>query len=89
MPSASFRIAKAAERVSSLLMLNGYSPVKYQRFLFDKVSPRFAKKVGGVRSEPADIPAIRAEWLIPEGARSDRALLYLHGGGYVIGSISF
>jgi len=87
MPSVNFRIAKAAERVISLLMLNGYSPVKYQRFLFSKVAPRFAVKVGGVRSELADIPGIRAEWLIPEGSRSDCALLYLHGGGYVIGSI--
>jgi monoterpene epsilon-lactone hydrolase len=27
-----------------------------------------------------------AEWIQPGGARSDAALLYLHGGGYVIGS---
>jgi phosphinothricin tripeptide acetyl hydrolase len=27
-----------------------------------------------------------AEWIRPAGARSDTALLYLHGGGYVIGS---
>ena len=27
-----------------------------------------------------------AEWLSPRGARADAAILYLHGGGYVIGS---
>jgi phosphinothricin tripeptide acetyl hydrolase len=27
-----------------------------------------------------------AEWLTPPGARADAVLLYLHGGGYVIGS---
>jgi acetyl esterase/lipase len=27
-----------------------------------------------------------AEWLTPPGARTDAAVLYLHGGGYVIGS---
>ena len=27
-----------------------------------------------------------AEWLRPAGSRADAALLYLHGGGYVIGS---
>jgi epsilon-lactone hydrolase len=27
-----------------------------------------------------------AEWLAPAGSRADAALLYLHGGGYVIGS---
>jgi epsilon-lactone hydrolase len=32
------------------------------------------------------VPARPAEWLRPPGARADAALLYLHGGGYVIGS---
>lgn len=29
-----------------------------------------------------------AEWLRPRGAHSARALLYLHGGGYVLGSLN-
>jgi phosphinothricin tripeptide acetyl hydrolase len=29
---------------------------------------------------------VPAEWLTPPGARGDAAVLYLHGGGYVIGS---
>jgi epsilon-lactone hydrolase len=45
------------------------------------------KKVPGVRSEPADVSGIPAEWLIPDNSASDRALLYLHGGGYIHGSI--
>ena len=42
---------------------------------------------------PADVavevvpaPERPAEWLRPPGARADAAVLYLHGGGYVIGS---
>jgi epsilon-lactone hydrolase len=42
---------------------------------------------------PADVaiehvkaPGRPAEWLRPPGVRSDAAVLYLHGGGYVIGS---
>jgi len=42
---------------------------------------------------PADVaidhvtaPARPAEWLQPPGVRTDAAVLYLHGGGYVIGS---
>jgi monoterpene epsilon-lactone hydrolase len=42
---------------------------------------------------PADVAIDRvntpdrpAEWLRPPGARADAAVLYLHGGGYVIGS---
>ncbi|HBD11794.1 MAG TPA: alpha/beta hydrolase, partial [Porticoccaceae bacterium] len=29
-----------------------------------------------------------AEWLTGPGADEDRVLLYLHGGGYVIGSVA-
>lgn len=61
--------------------------MKYQRFFFSNVVPLFSMKAAGVRSEPAAIPGIAAEWLVPNGAESDRALLYLHGGGYCIGSI--
>src|SRR5438876_823144 len=42
---------------------------------------------------PADVtvervtaPVAPAEWLAPPSARADIVVLYLHGGGYVIGS---
>lgn len=41
-----------------------------------------------VRTEPVEAGGVRAEWVIPPGAAEDRVLLYLHGGGYVIGSIN-
>src|SRR5690606_17994548 len=41
----------------------------------------------GVSSETVDTGGVAAEWIRPEGADSDRAILYLHGGGYVLGSI--
>ena len=88
MPSMNFRVVKAVVRFNFALMLDGFGPVKYQRFLFSTVAPLLAKKVTGVRSEPADVPGIPAEWLIPDGAADDRVLLYLHGGGYVIGDIN-
>lgn len=31
---------------------------------------------------------VPAEWVVAPGAAEDRAILYLHGGGYVIGSIT-
>jgi len=40
-----------------------------------------------VSIEPATANGVRAEWTSTPGARSDRALLYVHGGGYVIGSL--
>ena len=40
-----------------------------------------------VAVEPFKIGALPAEWLRPEGADPSRVLLFLHGGGYVVGSI--
>jgi acetyl esterase/lipase len=40
----------------------------------------------GVRVEDVSIEGLRAERLIPESVHQDRALLYLHGGGYTMGS---
>jgi acetyl esterase/lipase len=39
-----------------------------------------------VKIERQSAPDQPAEWLLPEGVRADAAVLYLHGGGYVIGS---
>jgi len=39
-----------------------------------------------VAVEVVSAPERPAEWLRPPGARADAAVLYLHGGGYVIGS---
>lgn len=65
-------------------------------------APQRAFKLENVRKywyvESDDIPAplqmqvetiggIKAEWLRRPGTRTDRAILYLHGGGYVCGSI--
>jgi acetyl esterase/lipase len=41
-----------------------------------------------VSCEPLSVDGIPAEWIIPEGAPEQNILLYLHGGGYCIGSIS-
>jgi acetyl esterase/lipase len=39
-----------------------------------------------VRVEPVSAPDRPADWLLSPGVRADAAVLYLHGGGYVIGS---
>jgi monoterpene epsilon-lactone hydrolase len=41
----------------------------------------------GAKSEPVDADGVRAEWIAASGAAADRAILYLHGGGYVLGSL--
>jgi hypothetical protein len=39
-----------------------------------------------VEVEPVDANGAKAEWIVAPGAATDRALLYLHGGCFVIGS---
>ena len=39
-----------------------------------------------VAVEAVAAPVARAEWLRPSGAERDAVVLYLHGGGYVLGS---
>lgn len=41
----------------------------------------------GLIREPVLANGVPAEWVSAPGAVADRAVLYLHGGGYVIGSI--
>jgi epsilon-lactone hydrolase len=41
-----------------------------------------------VKCEPVTAGTVNAEWITAPGAASDRAILHLHGGGYVIGSIN-
>jgi epsilon-lactone hydrolase len=42
----------------------------------------------GVTVEPVSLGGCGGEWLMPEGGTTDAAVLYLHGGGYCIGSLA-
>jgi monoterpene epsilon-lactone hydrolase len=42
----------------------------------------------GVTYEPVDAGGVPAEWVTPDDADPEAVLLYLHGGGYVIGSVA-
>ena len=41
-----------------------------------------------VKREKVSAGGVPAEWVVAENADPDRVILYLHGGGYVIGSIN-
>ena len=41
-----------------------------------------------VKCEPVTAGGVKSEWVTAPGADAARAILYLHGGGYVIGSIN-
>jgi acetyl esterase/lipase len=46
------------------------------------------KQHAPVKRTPVSANGVEAEWLDAPGARTDRAVLYLHGGGYVLGSVN-
>jgi monoterpene epsilon-lactone hydrolase len=58
--------------------------VDAMRRTLDMVGGRFPE---GVTGTPAVVGGVPGEWISVEGADQDSALLYLHGGGYVAGSI--
>lgn len=41
----------------------------------------------GTRIESVDVDGLPAEWIHPPEASADHVVLYLHGGGYVVGSL--
>lgn len=51
----------------------------------DRVTARM-KMPKGVEVSEAHIDGMYAEWIVPEAAPSDKALMYIHGGGFISGS---
>jgi len=54
---------------------------------FEQLSTMFPVPAD-VKCEPITAAGMKAEWVTAPGAATDHALLYLHGGGYAIGSIN-
>ncbi|KIG15305.1 6-hexanolactone hydrolase [Enhygromyxa salina] len=48
---------------------------------------KLAPPVPGVSCEVVDTGVVRSEWFRPEQADDGRAVLFVHGGGYMLGSI--
>src|SRR6185369_15049750 len=61
--------------------------VTKSRLLFENVGASFPV-AADVHREPVDAGGVPAEWLSRDGDPRDAVLLYLHGGGYVIGSLN-
>lgn len=92
MPSRTARVVAFIMRFFTALFCRAFYPLWYQRLWMSK-SPRLAPEPKRTRYEPVTVAPegsrvrIPAEWVIPQGADEDRAMLYLHGGGFVVGSI--
>jgi len=45
-----------------------------------------AQAPAGVTCTPVEVGGVSAEWSVADGSAEDKVILYLHGGGYVMGS---
>jgi len=86
MPSVRCSIAKLFCRLNVILTGGSFGPLKYQRYFFNKIVPHLSPKVPGIEYETLEVSGVPAARLIPDDAINNQVLLYLHGGGYVIGS---
>ncbi len=85
MPSFKHEFLKNMLNVMSVPMYWKLPPVNHLRNILE-TSTMFSTLPWGVAFKKVEFELFGAEWLIPGDAVSDRAILYLHGGGYVIGS---
>jgi epsilon-lactone hydrolase len=61
--------------------------VKDSRARFEKMGA-FLGGAPDAQCEQVDVDGVPAEWVSADGADAQRAVLYLHGGGYAIGSLN-
>jgi len=81
---ASEMFAKVLEIVRAQPM-NPHATPAQRRAGMEKISEHVARDA---TCTPVDVAGIPAEWVEAPGAAADRVILYLHGGGYVMGSIA-
>jgi len=65
----------------------GRPTVEETRANFEQMAGMFPV-AADVKCEPVNAGGVKAEWVTAPGGDAGRAVLYLHGGGYVIGSIN-
>jgi len=80
---ASPQLQQAIDAMKSLQQAQASTPQE-MRAVFERMA---APAEADVKCEPVTAGGVSAEWISAPGAAADRAVLYLHGGGYVVGSI--
>jgi acetyl esterase/lipase len=65
-------------------LMQSYLPLSWSGGL-NRWSLRHARLPAGVSRQPVSADGVPCDWLIPDSDPGDRALLYLHGGGFVYG----
>ena len=78
------QLNKVIERIKSQPQ-NPDASLEQRRAAMEKISERVP---ADVICERVNAGGVDAEWIAAPGAAPDRVILYLHGGGYVLGSIN-
>ena len=52
----------------------------------DEAAERLSSMPEGIEIQEADSTPVYAEWIIPEGAEENKAILYFHGGCFIMGN---
>ena len=81
--------SKELEKVLEIMRSRPVQPdltIQEQRAQMEAM-PRFPV-ADDVRCEEVDTGGVPGEWITTPGAREDRVIYYLHGGGYVMGSVN-
>src|SRR5579863_7959847 len=81
---ASAELAKVLEMIRAVPR-DPTAEVGRMRGAMEKVCERVARDV---KCDSVSAGGVPAEWIVPPNAAADRVVLYLHGGGYVMGSIN-
>ncbi len=83
-----------SEQIQKLVQMLRARPIASPDTSVEETRAGFEKMADGfptpedVRREPVTVNGVPAEWITAPGAVEDRVIFYLHGGGYVIGSIN-
>jgi epsilon-lactone hydrolase len=80
---ASPELQMAIDAMKSIQAKQPKTPQEF-RAVFEEMA---APAPPDIKSERVNAGGVDAEWVSAPGAETDRAVLYLHGGGYVIGSV--
>lgn len=64
----------------------GVLPLRAQRYMIERILHN-AEPPRKVRIEPVTAGMVKGELIVPDGVQSERVLYYLHGGGYILGSL--
>ncbi len=81
------------QQLDSLIQMMKAQPIAQapslaeQRAGFEQMAAMFPVDAD-IKREPVTANGVKAEWVTAPDADAGRAILYLHGGGYVIGSIN-